>query len=72
MHVDLSFVLVSYQCVSSFQWLIGQYACASYKLVTVPLYDTLGDEALLYICNQGNLFFFFSFLNYIKVMLSHA
>uniref|UniRef100_A0A5K3ENB2 long-chain-fatty-acid--CoA ligase n=1 Tax=Mesocestoides corti TaxID=53468 RepID=A0A5K3ENB2_MESCO len=37
------------------EWLITQYACFSYKLVTVPLFDTLGEEALLYICNQAEL-----------------
>ncbi|VDK36490.1 unnamed protein product [Taenia asiatica] len=37
------------------EWLISQYACSSYKLITVPLFDTLGEEALLYICKQTEL-----------------
>uniref|UniRef100_A0A0X3PKE7 long-chain-fatty-acid--CoA ligase n=2 Tax=Schistocephalus solidus TaxID=70667 RepID=A0A0X3PKE7_SCHSO len=36
-------------------WVIAQYACASYRLTSVPLYDTLGDEAILHICNQADL-----------------
>ncbi|BHF68383.1 hypothetical protein SprV_0301141700 [Sparganum proliferum] len=37
------------------EWVIAQYACASYRLTSVPLYDTLGDEAILHICNQADL-----------------
>ncbi|KAM3179292.1 hypothetical protein ACTXT7_000866 [Hymenolepis weldensis] len=37
------------------EWLIAQYACFSYRLTIVPLFDTLGDEALLYICKQTEL-----------------
>nr|VZI51367.1 unnamed protein product [Spirometra erinaceieuropaei] len=37
------------------EWVITQYACSSYRLTSVPLYDTLGDEAILHICNQADL-----------------
>ncbi|VDL19474.1 unnamed protein product [Hymenolepis diminuta] len=37
------------------EWLIAQYACFSYRLTIVPLFDTLGDEALFYICKQTEL-----------------
>ncbi|BHF68385.1 hypothetical protein SprV_0301141900 [Sparganum proliferum] len=40
---------------STSHWVITQYACASYRLTSVPLYDTLGDEAILHICNQADL-----------------
>ncbi|CDI97041.1 long chain fatty acid coenzyme A ligase 5 [Echinococcus multilocularis] len=37
------------------EWFISEYACFSYKLTTVPLFDTFGEEALLYICKQTEL-----------------
>lgn len=29
-------------------------ACYTYSMVVVPLYDTLGPEALVFIIEQGN------------------
>lgn len=40
------------------QWIIGELACYTYSMVAVPLYDTLGPEALVFIINQGNWSFF--------------
>lgn len=39
---------------ASCQWIIGELACYTYSMVAVPLYDTLGPEALVFIINQGN------------------
>lgn len=39
------------------QWIIGELACYTYSMVAVPLYDTLGPEALVFIINQGNWIF---------------
>lgn len=39
----------------SWQWIIGELACYTYSMVAVPLYDTLGPEAIVFIINQGNL-----------------
>ncbi|KAL5105545.1 Long-chain-fatty-acid--CoA ligase 5 [Taenia crassiceps] len=55
-----SLSLEPFKCVGVYgknrpEWLISQYACFSYKLTTVPLFDTLGEEALLYICKQTEL-----------------
>lgn len=36
------------------QWIISEFACYTYSMVAVPLYDTLGPEALVFIINQGN------------------
>ncbi len=36
------------------QWIISELACYTYSMVAVPLYDTLGPEALVFIINQGN------------------
>lgn len=37
----------------SSQWTISELACYTYSLVTVPLYDTLGREAIAYIIDKG-------------------
>lgn len=34
---------------------MGEYACYALNLVTVPLYDTLGDDAIVHICNQTEM-----------------
>ncbi|KAM3175247.1 hypothetical protein ACTXT7_008896 [Hymenolepis weldensis] len=36
-------------------WVVTEFACATYGLVCVPLYDTLGEEALKHICNHSEL-----------------
>lgn len=40
--------------LSHSQWIIGELACYTYSMVAVPLYDTLGPEALVFIIDQGN------------------
>ncbi|BHF68395.1 hypothetical protein SprV_0301142900 [Sparganum proliferum] len=37
------------------EWTISELSCWSYGLVAVPLYDTLGDEAIQHICKQAEL-----------------
>uniref|UniRef100_UPI0037E75F2E long-chain-fatty-acid--CoA ligase 5 isoform X3 n=1 Tax=Semicossyphus pulcher TaxID=241346 RepID=UPI0037E75F2E len=37
------------------QWIIGELACYTYSMVVVPLYDTLGPEALVFIINQAEI-----------------
>lgn len=37
------------------EWLITEQACYANNYVTVPLYDTLGDEAIEYIINQTEM-----------------
>lgn len=37
----------------SVQWTIAELACYTYSLVAVPLYDTLGAEAIDYIIDRG-------------------
>ncbi|TSN95701.1 Long-chain-fatty-acid--CoA ligase 1 [Bagarius yarrelli] len=36
------------------EWTISELACYTYSLVAVPLYDTLGTEAINYIIDKGN------------------
>jgi long-chain acyl-CoA synthetase len=35
------------------EWVIVEQACFTYSMVVVPLYDTLGTEAITYIVNKG-------------------
>lgn len=37
------------------EWVITEYACYTYSMVIVPLYDTLGPEACAYIINQAEI-----------------
>ncbi|KAI9207096.1 uncharacterized protein BJ171DRAFT_495648 [Polychytrium aggregatum] len=37
------------------EWIITEYACFVRNFVTVPLYDTLGTDAIKFICNQSKL-----------------
>lgn len=37
------------------EWVLVEYACFYNCLVTVPLYDTLGDQAIKFICHQTDM-----------------
>ncbi|XP_006630837.3 long-chain-fatty-acid--CoA ligase 5 [Lepisosteus oculatus] len=37
------------------EWIISELACYTYSMVAVPLYDTLGPEALVYIVNKAEI-----------------
>ncbi|XWS08998.1 hypothetical protein CRYUN_Cryun40dG0048200 [Craigia yunnanensis] len=37
------------------EWLIVDHACSAYSLVSVPLYDTLGPDAVKYIVNHADV-----------------
>ena len=36
-------------------WVLVDGACYAYSMVTVPLYDTLGPDAVQYICSHAEL-----------------
>uniref|UniRef100_A0A8C6UR35 Long-chain-fatty-acid--CoA ligase n=1 Tax=Neogobius melanostomus TaxID=47308 RepID=A0A8C6UR35_9GOBI len=36
------------------EWTLSELACYTYSLVSVPLYDTLGTEAIAYVIDKGN------------------
>uniref|UniRef100_A0A8D0Z4E4 Long-chain-fatty-acid--CoA ligase n=1 Tax=Sus scrofa TaxID=9823 RepID=A0A8D0Z4E4_PIG len=44
-----------YEWLSYKQWVIIEQGCFAYSMVVVPLYDTLGTEAITYIINKGEL-----------------
>ncbi|XP_013797189.1 long-chain-fatty-acid--CoA ligase 5 [Apteryx mantelli] len=37
------------------EWIISEYACYTYSLVAVPLYDTLGPDAIVHIVNKADM-----------------
>ncbi|XP_030629483.1 long-chain-fatty-acid--CoA ligase 5 isoform X1 [Chanos chanos] len=37
------------------EWIIAEQACYTYSMVAVPLYDTLGPEALVFIINRADI-----------------
>lgn len=37
------------------EWVMAEYACYRNNFITVPLYDTLGDEAIEHICGQTEM-----------------
>uniref|UniRef100_A0A8C6XFV3 Long-chain-fatty-acid--CoA ligase n=1 Tax=Naja naja TaxID=35670 RepID=A0A8C6XFV3_NAJNA len=37
------------------EWIISELACYTYSMVIVPLYDTLGAEAIVYIVNKADI-----------------
>ncbi|XP_019358346.1 PREDICTED: long-chain-fatty-acid--CoA ligase 5 [Gavialis gangeticus] len=37
------------------EWIISEYACYTYSMVAVPLYDTLGPESIVFIVNRADL-----------------
>ncbi|AWP18013.1 Long-chain-fatty-acid--CoA ligase 5 isoform 3 [Scophthalmus maximus] len=44
-----------YQWLKYRQWIIGELACYTYSMVAVPLYDTLGPEALVFIIDRAEI-----------------
>lgn len=37
------------------EWTLTDVACSIYGIVTIPIYDTLGDENISYVLNHTNL-----------------
>uniref|UniRef100_A0A0D6QY03 Long-chain-fatty-acid--CoA ligase n=1 Tax=Araucaria cunninghamii TaxID=56994 RepID=A0A0D6QY03_ARACU len=37
------------------EWMVIEHACSSYSYISVPLYDTLGSEAVKYIVNHADI-----------------
>lgn len=37
------------------EWTIVDVGCVMYNIVTVPIYDTLGDENISFVLNHSNL-----------------
>lgn len=41
--------------INRMEWVIAEYACYRQNFCTVTLYDTLGDDAIEFICNQSQI-----------------
>nr|CAG8435823.1 11895_t:CDS:2 [Entrophospora candida]CAG8437909.1 12134_t:CDS:2 [Entrophospora candida] len=52
------------------EYIIGELACYQYGLIPVPLYDTLGDEAIKYIINQTDMEYVLTTSNKAKSLIS--
>lgn len=61
LHTDCAIYHLSWEIVNILwlmseifpQWTISELACYTYSLVSVPLYDTLGTEAIGYILDKS-------------------
>jgi long-chain acyl-CoA synthetase len=42
-------------CKNRPEWSIVDIGCLLYNIVSIPLYDTLGDENISYVLNHTNL-----------------
>ncbi|KAI9599165.1 hypothetical protein BDF19DRAFT_470552 [Syncephalis fuscata] len=59
------FGVTQQECIGLFsinrpEWIIGEHACFMYNCITVPLYDTLGNDAIQHIINQTEIRFLFA------------
>lgn len=51
------------------EWIVTEQACFANSFITVPLYDTLGDEAIAFICNQVEMEVVFTSGNKLPLLL---
>eukprot|EP00923_Selenidium_pygospionis_P034199 GHVN01059728.1.p1 GENE.GHVN01059728.1~~GHVN01059728.1.p1 ORF type:complete len:212 (+),score=37.88 GHVN01059728.1:42-677(+) len=49
------FMFMGICSISREEWCLTDLACAAFNITSVPLYETLGDEAMGYILQQTNL-----------------
>ncbi|KAM7481378.1 hypothetical protein LguiB_005961 [Lonicera macranthoides] len=52
------------------EWLVVDHACSAYSFISVPLYDTLGPDAVKYIVNHADVQAIFCVPNTLNSMLS--
>ncbi|KAL3843960.1 hypothetical protein ACJIZ3_001363 [Penstemon smallii] len=52
------------------EWLIVDHACSAYSYISVPLYDTLGPDAVKYIVNHADIQAIFCVPNTLNTLLS--
>ncbi|KAG5541425.1 hypothetical protein RHGRI_021298 [Rhododendron griersonianum] len=56
--------------INSPEWLIVDHACSAYSYISVPLYDTLGPDAVKYIVNHADIQAIFCVPNTLSALLS--
>ncbi|KAL0348831.1 UNVERIFIED_CONTAM: Long chain acyl-CoA synthetase 6, peroxisomal [Sesamum angustifolium] len=52
------------------EWLVVDHACSAYSFISVPLYDTLGPDAVKYIVNHAAVQAIFCAPETLKILLS--
>ncbi|KAF8392456.1 hypothetical protein HHK36_022798 [Tetracentron sinense] len=52
------------------EWLIADHACSAYSYISVPLYDTLGPDAVKYIVNHAGVQAIFCVPQTLNILLS--
>lgn len=52
---DDGYQLVGVYSKNRYEWVVTEQACNAYKLILVPLYDTLGPEAISFIIDQTGM-----------------
>ncbi|KAL3631675.1 Long chain acyl-CoA synthetase 7 peroxisomal [Castilleja foliolosa] len=52
------------------EWLIVDHACSAYSYISVPLYDTLGPDAVKYIVNHADIQAIFCVPSTLNILLS--
>ena len=50
------------------EWIVTEHACFANSYITVPLYDTLGDDAIAFICNQTEMEIVFTSRDKLKLL----
>ncbi|CAL4896943.1 unnamed protein product [Urochloa decumbens] len=56
--------------INRHEWIIVDHACASYSYVSVPLYDTLGPDAVQFIVNHATVEVIFCMPQTLSILLS--
>ncbi|KAK9691893.1 hypothetical protein RND81_09G226900 [Saponaria officinalis] len=52
------------------EWIVVDHACSAYSFISVPLYDTLGPDAVKYIVNHADIQAIFCVPNTLNALLS--
>ncbi|XVE89685.1 hypothetical protein DITRI_Ditri20bG0015800 [Diplodiscus trichospermus] len=52
------------------EWMVVDHACAAYSYISVPLYDTLGPDAVKYVVNHSGIQAIFCVPQTLKTLLS--
>lgn len=50
------------------EWVIAEHACYANNFITVPLYDTLGDESIIHIFSQTDMEIVFASADKVKLL----
>jgi long-subunit acyl-CoA synthetase (AMP-forming) len=51
----MQFRLVGIYSKNRYEWVIAEQACNAYNMISVPLYDTLGADAVAFVIGQTKM-----------------